>query len=704
MKSRARRTLSKRARKWIISGVALVGVGVVGVLVVSSLHYSPAPEKEPESKPTATLTPVPPLPETAGVIFGTAVFDGWSAETNGDASTRFRADLDAAVDGVAALRVDSSQAPSESMARLVTTLSVQPSTEYSFSAVFTSPIAHPDTAPVAVEMGSGEIEKFTFPEGVTDWTGASWTYTTGADETELVTAIAPGGVVSGFRLDTFSVIAAGDGAEHVPNGSFELYSAPTFLRNSDLILEVGDPGLDVVWFTDSVDWSLRSVKDEPVAAGNLVLAGGEGFIPIAGLTQGFYKASVSSASHPGVSIETTFVVLDRVNPGSDSDPRFGVAAHTGDYYIGAETAAGPLGVTSVRSDAYWRNSETTPGEYVFPPDYEAAFPAFEQQGISVLPISNGPNPLYDNNSVPVSQEGILAFANYTAALVKHYSSPAVEIFNELNTQRFNNSACGVGADCYFPILKASYEAVKAASPDTLVVGPANGNQDDPYLTELYRLGGLNYLDVVSYHPYTVDPEGLISDIQQAQARIKEYNGGQSKPLWLTEFGWTATGGPESEATQAAYLVRAQVIALSLGVERVYWYDLVNDSVDPTAHEGNFGLFTRATAGVPAFQPKPAALAQALLIRQVAGKPFTSQDQVPGAYSYVFGSGEGSTRVAWSTAPIAVDYTSVNPLTVTTASGATTIMTPVDGKVTVQLGGEAVYINGDVTAVANAQIG
>jgi hypothetical protein len=704
MKSRVPRTLSKRARKWVLYGVALVCVAMLGVVVAMSLINSRVPEKGGESKAPTSPTPAAPLPETAGLNFGTAVFDGWSAEMNGDPSTRFRADLDIAVDGVTSLRVDSSQAPGEPMARLMATLPVQPSTEYSFSAVFTSPSAHPDTAPVSVEMGSGDPQQFTFPEGKPEWTSASWTYTTGADETELRTAIVPGGVVSGFRLDTFSVIAANDGSDLIPNGSFELYSAPTFLRNTDLVLEVGDPGLDVVWFTESVDWSLRNSKDESVGSGTLALTGGEGTIPTTGLAQGFYKASVLSAAHPDASIETTFIVLDPVAPGSESDQRFGVAAHTGEYYVGAERAAAPLGVTSVRSDAYWKNTETTRGQYVFPSEYEAAFPLFAERGISVLPISNGPNPLYDNNSVPVSQEGIQAFANYTAALVKHYSSPAVEIFNELNTQRFNNSSCGVGADCYFPILKASFEAVKAASPDTLVVGPANGNQDDPYLTELYKLGGLDYLDVVSYHPYTLAPEGLIADIQQAQARIKEYNGGQSKPIWLTEFGWTANTGPDSETTQAAYLVRAQTIALSLGVERVYWYDLVNDSVDPTVHEGNFGLFTRATATVPAFQPKPAALAQALLIRKVAGKPFTSQDQVANTYSYVFGEGKDATRVAWTTAPISIDYMTVNPITVTAASGTTTIMTPVDGKVTVQLGGEPVYIQGDITAAASVQGG
>jgi hypothetical protein len=702
-------TAAKKRPSWLVPTAVLAASAVVIAGTIVAINLTDDEESTPTAEPTATSSPTPtstPTPTTTPVVEGTnfapASFDAWSLNNRDDIATRFSVDRDTFQEGVVSLRVTSTATDEDAPRTLSQTVNVQPGTNYNLSAWVRTPELGVGSDPVEIVMGSGGTKRVEIPAAATQWTQLDWTYTTGPGQTQLDLSVVPTGATPGVRIDQLQAIAEGDTANVLANGSFETFTAaPNSITNANLLLDTGKAGITLAWQTASLDWTVENKDGTAVASGTTQTSGGEATVPLYDLPQGYYSASIAPTGVPGSGVETAFIILDEPAPGSGTtDSRIGVGTHIGEpYYVGSEEGAAAIGFTAMRSDAYWGRVETAQGAYTFPAEYEQGFFAFEDKGINVLPISNGANKLYDGGKIPSSQSAIDAYARYTAALVDHYNAPEVEIFNELNGQRFNNSACGLGAECYLPILKSAYEAVKASSPGTLVLGPANGNQDDPYLTELYRAGGLNYLDAVTYHPYTAEPEALIGDIQGAQARIKEYNNGVAKPIWLTEFGWTATGGPVSEVRQANYLVRSEVIALANGVEKLFWYDLVNDKTDPVAHEGNFGLFRRATATTP-LEPKPGAMAQALLIRKISNKDFSSADPIAGGYSYVFGTGGEATRVAWATTTTSVEYTATGPVTITTASGAATTVDPVDGKVAVQLGEEPIYVQGPVTAGAN----
>ena len=699
----ARKRINRRPR-WvvpvgIVAAVAIVATAIIFIPNLTSQQPVPsssAAAPSPSPTPTPTPTPTVATPVVVGNNFAPATFENWTTDGALGGPTRFSVDRDSFHDGATSLRVDSSAKSGDKQQRLSQTIAVQPATTYNFSAWVQSPELSDGSQPVEVRMGEGGVKIFSLPSGAADWTLVSWEYSTGAKQVSLAVAISPTGPTPGFRIDQLSAVPVGGDVTTVANGSFDRFSTPsTSIMDDATIYQTGANGINVAWKADAVDWVISDAQGTSLKSGSLPVIGGMVTVPLTDVVQGYYGVSLSAPSDPGVSIDTSFAVLDAA---SVSDERFGVGAHIGeDYYVGSETAAAAVGFSGMRTDAYWARNETAKGVYNYHVDYEEAFPAFKKLGIDVLPISNGANKLYDSGKIPTSKGAVAAYGAYTADLAEHYGSKAVEIFNELNTQRFNNSTCGVGADCYYPLLKASYDAVKAKHPETLILGPANGNQDDPFLTELYRIGGLNALDVVTYHPYVSAPEQLAADIQQAQARIKEYNNGNSKPIWLTEFGWTASGGI-SEQTQADYLVRAEATALANGIEKLFWYDLVNDEVDPKSHEGNFGLFRRATATTP-FEPKPAAVAQALLIRKVAGKPYVSADPVGGSFSYVFGKGDSATRIAWATTPAYATYQATGTVTVTTSMGAVSKLEAVNGQVTVQLSDQPVYVEGNVTSSA-----
>ncbi|WP_233279372.1 glycosyl hydrolase [Microterricola pindariensis] len=503
-----------------------------------------------------------------------------------------------------------------------------------------------------------------------------------------------------IRVDSARAISP-DGADLVQNGSFEQYEAARQLTNTSLVMPTHQAMLGVAWQAPLLAWSIEDHTGAQLKSGEVSPAGGISVLPLGDLSQGFYSATIADPAGTAEPISTTFMVLDKDLTKRDSvDDRFGVMIHVDrDYYSQSGAIAAQLGFGTVRTDVRWAHVETTQGQYDFPENLNSGIHDLESNRLDVLPVSAFRNPFYDNNRVPSSDEALAAYASYTDALIAQYGVNAVEIFNEFNNPPVNNSACGPTPECYMQLLRANANRVHESHPGTLVVGPANAHKDDAFLTSLYQQGALDYLDVVSFHPYDYDygdnkgAEFLVESLNQAHDRIKEYNNGESKPIWLTELGWSSTL-VKTDELQADYLVRAQAISLGNGVERFYWYDLVNDHLNFLDHEGNFGLVRRASDTVPTFQPKLAAMAQAILVSKIGGKTYSAQDELNAvSYSYAFGSGESTTRVAWATSPTTVSFAAKSAVTLTDQYGAVSQLEPVKGKITVTLDGQTVYLDG-----------
>jgi hypothetical protein len=109
-----------------------------------------------------------------------------------------------------------------------------------------------------------------------------------------------------------------------------------------------------------------------------------------------------------------------------------------------------------------------------------------------------------------------------------------------------------------------------------VVGGALFSADLNWFNELFKNGGLPYMDVISDHPYATlyitSPElqGLGEEMGKLQDLVKRYNNGHAKPIWITEIGWPTSWLHVSEHTQANYLVRSTVLSLAAGVQKIFW--------------------------------------------------------------------------------------------------------------------------------------
>ena len=408
---------------------------------------------------------------------------------------------------------------------------------------------------------------------------------------------------------------------------------------------------------------------------------------------------------------TSFAVLAPLDGSSAlSDSRFGAHLH----YQGGDTRISNLidtlafnGIGHVRSDVSWWHTETEPGVYNYEAHTVDAMEHFARVGITALQLPVYSSAFYDNGRTPSTPEGLQAYANFANDVVSHFSEVGqdVEVYNEFD-HTFNTGECGPTAACYLDMLSTTATTIKAANPNATIVAPGNAGMGIKFdwLQDFFDLGGLQYTDAISAHPYirTELPETLGGDLDRLTQMIRDANGGADKPIWLSEMGWSTVPNWVDDDAQANFLVRMMAVSFGHGVERVYWYEAADSGLIPDDGESNFGLFEAPISLIPnAYAPKLSGVAQAVLARQISGKDFVSfSDLEQGAHAYTFGEGDEATNIVWTEAEsTSVTIEASGPVTITDMFGSKTELEPVDGSIQLNLSPRAAYLNGPVTSIS-----
>jgi hypothetical protein len=176
-----------------------------------------------------------------------------------------------------------------------------------------------------------------------------------------------------------------------------------------------------------------------------------------------------------------------------------------------------------------------------------------------------------------------------------------------------------------------------------------------------------------------------------QQLIQANNQGQTKPLWISEIGWTTALNLTDEADQAQYLVRSAMLSVSVGVEQFFWYDFVNDGTDSLLTEHNFGLLRRPDA-LGYYTPKPAYTAYAVMVRMLAGRSFVRREPASlGVYHLRFSD---DLHVLWAM-PVNQQwvFTASSPVSIVSMTGKKQTVLPVAGKITLNLSPSPLYLQG-----------
>ncbi|WP_427885539.1 sugar-binding protein [Kribbella sp. GL6] len=451
-----------------------------------------------------------------------------------------------------------------------------------------------------------------------------------------------------------------------------------------------------------ITWRIQDVWGNQIASRTVTPESGEP-VTIPAAEYGYYDLTVTAGD---ATLDTPFAALPPLDPARATPEQFGFSTHFGRWGTDPIDLMAFSGARQARDGVGWATVEKAAGTYTIPAAADAWMQKLHDNNIPVLTIPFGDNPVYDGGKTPYTDAGIAAFAAYAVELVNHWGPQlgGVEVWNEYNIPQFSTGPGATDVHNYEKILEATYAAVKAVRPDLPVLGPATSGVPMTWLEDLFKLGALNHLDVVSVHPYRYmsPPEGLDDQMQQLDALVKQYNGGVSKPIWISEIGWpTDTQHHVSERAQAEDFVRACVLAVSVGVERFFWYDLVNDGLDRTYNENNYGVLRAVNDPLGEYTPKPAYVAFGVMNRQLAGTTYDRRETaVPaGVRSYVFRDAAAETRVMWSTTGRQdVTLTTAGAVQITDMMGRSRSYQPDESRVFVSLGGDPVFVSGTISAV------
>jgi hypothetical protein len=150
------------------------------------------------------------------------------------------------------------------------------------------------------------------------------------------------------------------------------------------------------------------------------------------------------------------------------------------------------------------------------------------------------------------------YAAFVAYLAQRYgtSLAAIEVWNEPDQ---SNEAYFAGPEKpqrYAALLRAAYPAIKQANPDVPVLAGSLVGANGVFLRAMYAAGIKGYYNGLAVHYYTLTLASLrsIHEVQVAN--------GDTKPLWLDEFGWSSCW-PRYKIQQEQACVTPQIQALNI---------------------------------------------------------------------------------------------------------------------------------------------
>lgn len=281
--------------------------------------------------------------------------------------------------------------------------------------------------------------------------------------------------------------------------------------------------------------------------------------------------------------------------------------------------------STFRTDYPWGQVEKQKGMYQ-PVDgkIEKTIELAKKNNIQPLIIYDYGNNLYEPQtsqnplSKPTSLTSIDAFVNYVSWSTKHLKNNVsmFEIWNEwIQMAGKANRSDALGqesAKIYADMTIKSCRAIKKINPKAIVLAGSTSPLDElsnQWLIQVLNYGVLNCIDGISLHGYRyaynqkLNYHPIISSIKELQFKLKYLNNGKAIPFYITEAGVpnikkSVYSLQDSTDFFTGYL--GELSKLNY-VKGIWWYDLVNDGIDPNDNESNFGILNRDLS------PKPIAL-------------------------------------------------------------------------------------------------
>lgn len=358
-------------------------------------------------------------------------------------------------------------------------------------------------------------------------------------------------------------------------------------------------------------------------------------------------------------------------------------------------AARLAGVTWVRDRASWGSYESKPGVYNFTVT-ENIFRTIDKSGLKLL-VDLCPAPSWATKDAGYTgtsrvggfQNNQLAFYHMCKAMVEYYDGvvDAWELWNESD-----HGFAVETAELFSAWYKAGALGVYDADPEMIVsfggFCQPNSNSDYVHLTMLNDI--LEYSTIYNYHSHVLQPSQLtyqtfIATMAKTAFLTAALYNEVARPVWISEAGMRNDGMTyESYISQANFIVTSTVESLSIGTDKHFWFLLA----PYMENSGDFGTFS------PELEPYPTLAAEAAMT-EVLGKAqyLGTLGDIPSKSSaYVFNTGKRIASVIWTIrGSTKYTFSATLPVIVTDMMGNKTLVEPVDGKITVEIGEHPIFI-------------
>ncbi len=415
-------------------------------------------------------------------------------------------------------------------------------------------------------------------------------------------------------------------------------------------------------------WSIEDYRGEVVRSGQLRAQPGRTRtdLDVSDLGRGYYHATIEWADlGRRFRNESTFCILPPPERAGDGRASF----FGGHYqYSPANTnLANAVGSRWVRlwppGLTLWKNVEPQKGQWKW---RDAEVQRFLDSGLTILGMLESPPSWVKWNSETYWQE----WETYAANVVEHYKGRIDhwEIQNEPNLQWWwlEKPEGGKRAEWYFQALKRLYPVVKRVNPRATVYGGciggdfAAGTDHLAFTEELIKLGGLQYMDTLSFHYYhtyamPMPLDEMPDPIADSIARMKQSmrDAGRELPIANTEGGtynpapaitYRIPGpvnfAPIPPSEVARLMVRQNVSQWAAGIERFIYY---NCFINGSALARAWDSFVEGDG-----QPRPAVAAYAAMTWLLDGGTFERTERIgQDVWLHHFRTDRGHVVVAWT---------------------------------------------------------
>ena len=386
--------------------------------------------------------------------------------------------------------------------------------------------------------------------------------------------------------------------------------------------------------------------------GKLALKGVAFSLAIIAVSESYaHNARAESKSPLAATSSAPDVDVGRKDLRDDESP-WGVA--TGAEWFGDYPKFNPLlheaGVNWLRGFPMWQGIEPKHGEWNFEKTDALVANARANNIHLTAPLAYlAPWASAHGDSRKFPIKDMQYWRDFVEGVVTRYHSDIKywEIWNEFNGGGF---AVNGTPQIYADLVRVAYDTAKKIDP-TVKIGLNVANFDVGFLDRAIKAGAAGHFDYVAVHPYEIlggvadRGEAYFLSMSDNLRRMLATNGQQvDMPLWITEIGALAPVSPDAEADQqqAENLVKAYVLALAAGFQRIFWFE----ARGPSYGKGkDLGLIRADWTLRPSFE------ALKSITRVLGRQPhyLGSLDLDKGAYGFLLSGQIGAVLAAWSPA-------------------------------------------------------